>query len=173
MTEHRTGTREEWQEARDAVGVGVEVEEGAGPEGIVDGDLAGLLGGPHAGRHARRGGLDEAFEEIRHERPPHTSSGRSEKAWARGPAAGVQDRLEDGAQRRDGRHLAEAGDVAGHLALELVDRVDGRLLDILWRRKIRLAGSEVDHVIAFATQALGIGGDFHGGRRADQRYSVG
>ena len=61
----------------------------------------------------------------------------------------------------------------GVLGEVLIDGVDGGLLDVLGRRKIRLAGSEIDHVIAFAAQTVGVGRDFHGGRRADQRDSFG
>ena len=54
-----------------------------------------------------------------------------------------------------------------------VDGGDGGRLDVVGRREIRLAGAEIHDVDAFAAEAVGFGGDFHGGGFADARDALG
>ena len=71
--------------------------------------------------------------------------------------------------------LLQFKDPAGRRVLGEVgiDGCDGGALDVVRRREIGLAGSEIDHVDSFAAKAVGFGRDFHGGRLADPRNPLG
>ena len=75
----------------------------------------------------------------------------------------VADRLLQLQRPAGGRVLGEVG----------IDGGDGGLLDVVGRREVGLARAEIDDVDAFAAKPVGIGGDFHRRRFADERDPFG
>jgi hypothetical protein len=69
------------------------------------------------------------------------------------------------AQRRDARHRGVTGEAG-------IDRIDGRLLDVLRRVEVGLACAKADDVLAFGAQLRCPRGDRQGRRRLDPLHPL-
>src|SRR5580704_1451990 len=66
-------------------------------------------------------------------------------------------------------HCSTDGRVLGEV---LLNRANGRALDVVGSGKVGLTRAEIDHVDALAPQPVGVGGNLHRGGLADERNTV-